>query len=173
MALPGKVLESFTPLYLRAGTPPRAFATGPVTLRSSMAPASPRLYFENAVGRLYGHPDGYALFRFNAGERKFSELQTLLTQVRRLLELYRWNRFLADQRLLAPYNPQEVAWIVDHWRNTSAEHPGRLCGAVVMAHDVFARLAMGQVVQQANSASMHFRRFETEAEATAWLEQVG
>ena len=136
-----------------------------------MLAAPPRLYFENAVGRLYGHPDGYALFRFNAGERKFSELKGLLTQVRRLLELHRWNRFLADQRLLAPYTPQEIAWIVDHWRNASTEHPGGLYGAVVMAHDVFARLAMGQVVQQANSASMYFRRFETEAEATAWLTQ--
>ena len=138
-----------------------------------MAPASPRLYFENAVGRLYGHPDGYAVFRFNAGKRKLSELQTLLTQVRRLLELNRWNRFLTDQRLLTPYTPEEVAWVVDHWCHAAAEHPGGLFGAVVMAHDVFARLAMGQVVQQANASTMHFRRFETEAEATAWLAQVG
>ncbi len=124
------------------------------------------------MGRLYGHPDGYALCRFHTGPRKFSELQTLLTQVRRLLELNRWNRFLTDQRLLAPYTPEEVAWIVDHWRNASTDHPNGLYGAVVMATDVFTRLAMGQVVQQVNSAAVHFRRFETEAQATAWLLQV-
>ncbi|ALW86884.1 hypothetical protein AUC43_18455 [Hymenobacter sedentarius] len=76
--------------------------------------APPQLYFENAVGRLYGHPDGYAIIQFNAGQRKFSELQRLYTQLRWLLELHRWHRFLNDQRLLDPYNPEEAAWIVNH-----------------------------------------------------------
>lgn len=138
-----------------------------------MAVAAPRLYFENAVGCLYGHPDGYALFRFRTGRYPFAALQALHTQGRRLLELHRWHRFLSDQRLLAPYTPEEAAWIVDHWRDTAATHPTGLYGAVVMAQDVFARLVMGQMVQQANSAALHFRRFETEAEATAWLKQVG
>lgn len=138
-----------------------------------MAVVAPRLYFENAVGRLYGHPDGYALVQFHPGPRTFSALQTLLTQVRRVLEIHRWHRFLNDQRLLDPYNPEEAAWIVDHWRNTAAEHPAGLYGAVVMSHNVFTRIVMGQIVQEANSATMHFRRFETEAEATAWLQQVG
>ncbi|ALW86902.1 hypothetical protein AUC43_18550 [Hymenobacter sedentarius] len=138
-----------------------------------MPTASPRLYFENGVGRLYGHPDGYALLRFNAGPRKFSDLQALLIQAGRLLELHRWNRFLTDQRLLAPYTPAEVAWLVEHWCHAAAEYPAGLYGAVVMATNVFTRLAMGQIVQQANSAGMRFRRFETEAEATAWLGQVG
>lgn len=138
-----------------------------------MSSTSPRLYFENGVGGLYGHPDSYAIIRFNAGKRKLSELQVLLTQVRQLLELNRWHRFLADQRLLVPFTPEEVAWIVGHWRDTAAQHPKGLYGAVVMAHNVFTRLAMGQIVQAANSAVMHFRRFETEAEATAWLEEIG
>lgn len=121
-----------------------------------MAPVSPRLYFENAVGRLYGHPDGYALIQFHPGQRKFSEMQQLFNQVRRLLELNRWHRFLTDQRLLDPYNPEEAAWIVDHWRNTAAEHPEGLYGAVVMSHNVFTRLVMGQIVQEANTATaMH------------------
>ena len=133
---------------------------------------SPRLYFENAVGRLYGHPDGYAIFQFNAGPRKMPELQGLFNQASRLLELNRWHRFLSDQRLLDPYTPEEVAWIVEHWRAAAAEHSEGLYGAVVMSHNVFTRLVMGQVVQEANAATMHFRRFETEAEATDWLQQV-
>ena len=133
--------------------------------------AAPRLYFENGVGRLYEHPDGYALFRFNAGQRRLSELQGLLSHVRNLLARNRWHRFLADQRLIAPFTPEEAAWIVGHWHDTAAQYPAGLFGAVVMAHDVFARLAMGQIVQQANADTMHFRRFETEAQATAWLLQ--
>ena len=170
---PGKDLEGTKQPYIRPGNPPRAFAGGTVILNYSMPAVSPRLYFENAVGRLYEHPDGYALFKFNPGKRKFSELQGLLGHVRNLLERNRWHRFLADQRLLAPFTPEEVVWIVDHWHATAAHHPAGLYGAVVMAQDVFARLAMAQIVQQANAASMHFRRFETEAEATGWLEQVG
>ncbi|HEX8659510.1 MAG TPA: hypothetical protein VF690_18360 [Hymenobacter sp.] len=137
-----------------------------------MRPAPLRLYFENAVGRLYEHPDGFAVFRFNPGKRKLSELQGLLTHVRNLLMTKRWHRFLADQRLLAPFTPEEAAWIVNHWRDASAQRPGGLYGAVVLAEDVFARLAMGQVAHQANASTMNFRLFETEAQALAWLKQV-
>ncbi|OGX87920.1 hypothetical protein BEN47_10355 [Hymenobacter lapidarius] len=138
-----------------------------------MAPATPRLYFENAVGRLYEHPDGYALFQYNDGKRTLSELQGLLSHLRNVLERNRWYRFLTDQRQLAPFTPEEIDWLVGHWRDTAAQHPAGLYGAVVMSHNVFTRLAMGQIVQQANTATMHFRRFETEAEATTWLAQVG
>jgi hypothetical protein len=135
-----------------------------------MPPASPRLYYENAVGRLYEHPEGFALFRFKPGKRKFSELQGLLIQVRDLLESKGWNRFLADNTLLTPFTPEEVAWIANHW-STAAQRQGGLYGAVVLAQDVFARLAMGQVMHQVHDTAMHFRRFETEAEALAWLLQ--
>ena len=137
-----------------------------------MSAALPALYFENAVGRLYQHPDGYALFRFNSGPRKLSELQGLLTHARNLIELNGWHRFLADQTLLAPFTPEESAWIVAHWSAVAAQRPGGICTAVVLAQDVFARLATGQIAHQANAQGMHFRLFETEAQATAWLLQV-
>ncbi|MBC8085524.1 MAG: hypothetical protein H7Z21_20180 [Hymenobacter sp.] len=136
-----------------------------------MLSAPPRPYFENAVGRLYQHPDGFALFRFKPGKRTFLELQGLLTQVRALLTRNSWHRFLADQILLAPFTPEEAAWIVTHWSTAAAQRPGGICGAVVLAQDVFARLAMGQVAHQANAQGMLFRLFETEAQAIAWLQQ--
>ncbi|OGX86486.1 hypothetical protein [Hymenobacter glacialis] len=138
-----------------------------------MAPATIRLYFENAVGRLYEHPDGYALFQYNDGKHTLPDLQGLFSHLRNVLERNNWHHFLTDQRLLTPFSPEEVAWCVDFWRATAARHPAGLYGAVVMSHNVFTRLAMGQIVQEANGAPMYFRRFETEAEATAWLAQVG
>jgi hypothetical protein len=134
-----------------------------------MPAAQPLLYFENAVGRLYEHPDGYALFRFKPGNRRLSELQGLLTQARQLLERRGWHRFLADQTLLAPFTAEESVWITDHWSTASAQRPGGLYGAVVLAQDVFARLAMGKVALEANSKGMRFRLFDTEAQAVAWL----
>ena len=138
-----------------------------------MAPDSPQLYFENPVGRLYEHPDAYALLQYNDGQHTLPELQGLLSHLPHVLQRNRWHRFLSHQHLLTPFTPEEIAWCVDFWRNTAAQHPAGLYGAVVMSHNVFTRLAMGQIVQEANGGSMHFRRFETEAEATAWLAQVG
>ena len=146
---------------------------GGPSLHTVMVPATLRLYFENAAGRLYEHPDGYALFQYNEGKRTLPELQGLLGHLRNVLKINHWNRFLTDQRLLAPFTPEEIAWCVDFWRATASQQPAGLFGAVVMSHNVFTRLAMGQIVQQANSAFMHFRRFETEDEATDWLAQVG
>jgi hypothetical protein len=137
-----------------------------------MAVAAPILYFENAAGCLYRHPAGYALIRYKPGPRKLAELQGLLVHARNLLTAQKWHRFLVDQSLLAPFNPEEVAWVVSHWSAASAQLPGGIFGAVVLAQNVFARLATSQLAHQANAQGMHFRLFETEAQAATWLRQM-
>ena len=42
------------------------------------ARTSIKLFFDS-IGRLLEHPDGYVIFQYNAGPRKFHPLQTLLT----------------------------------------------------------------------------------------------
>jgi len=44
----------------------------------------PHLYFENAMARLYAHPDGYALLRYHPGSRALVDVQSILTHTGRL-----------------------------------------------------------------------------------------
>ncbi|MDQ2771461.1 MAG: hypothetical protein M3Y54_13295 [Bacteroidota bacterium] len=135
-------------------------------------PLATKLYFENSVGRLLEHADGYVIFEYKPGKRQLSDLQALLTHTRNLLDRNKWHRMLGDQRLMAPFTDEETAWIVDYWLDGSRQRPGGIYGAVLLANDVFARLSMAQVMHEAKASALTYRLFDSEASAVAWLREV-
>jgi hypothetical protein len=136
--------------------------------------AEPILYFENPAGRIFAHGDGFIVFQYSAGKRSFTDFQELLTQTSNLLDRNNWNRLLADQRLMAPHTQEEAAWIVGNWlTEIGRRRRGGIYGAVLLAHDVFARLAMNEVMGHAPESTITYRVFETENLAVAWLTQGG
>ena len=137
-----------------------------------ISPATPRLYFENPAGRVLEHPAGYVMFQYHPGKRQLSDLQALLTHTRNLFERNGWNRLLGDQRLMAPFTEEESAWIVDYWLDSTRQGPDGIYGAVLLAHDVFARLSNAQVMHEAKAAALTYRVFDTEEAAVAWLKQL-
>jgi hypothetical protein len=132
-----------------------------------------RLYFENPVGRLLEHPDGYALVQYTAAPRDFAIFQAFLTHTHHLLRRHGWHKMLADQRHMAPFTEEERQWIGQEWLARSANDGYPLFGAIIIPTDVYARLALDSVMStmQQNSA-LTYRLFTTEQEATAWLHQL-
>ena len=137
-----------------------------------MLTLSLRLYFENPVGRILEHPDGYALIQYKAGPRQLDHLQAFLTHAGRLLQLRSWHRLLGDQRLMAPFNDDERSWITNYWLDRKANEAHALYGAVLLPHDVFARFSVSQIMQEAKAASLTYRLFQDPEEAEAWLRQL-
>ena len=135
-----------------------------------MPAASPALpvYFQNAVARVLEHPRGYAVVEYRPGPRQLVDLQGLLAQLGHLLAQRRWNRVLADQRHMQPYTPEESDWIRAHWLTRGATFHG----AVLLPHDVFARLTSSQLVLEAKAANLSYRLFDDQAEAEAWLARL-
>lgn len=130
------------------------------------------LYFENAAGRLLEHPDQYVIFQYHPGPRKFTDLQALLTHTGFLLRRNNWHKLLVDQRPMAPFTEEESKWIVEFWLAGPQQRQGGLQGAILVAHDVFARLSMSQVIHEAQAASLTYRLFEDEVEAATWLRKL-
>lgn len=130
------------------------------------------LYFENAAGRLLEHPGQFVVFQYHPGPRQFTDLQALLTHTGILLRRNNWHKLLGDQRLMAPFTEQESKWIVEFWLAGPQQQQGKLYGAILLAHDVFARLSMSQVMHEAQASSLTYRLFEDEAPAVAWLRQL-
>jgi hypothetical protein len=135
------------------------------------AVSSVRVYFENPVGRVLEHPDGYALVQYKSGKRQLSHLQAFLTHAGHLLQRRGWHKLLGDQRFMEPFTPEESAWIVDYWL-TRAGEGSEVYGAVVLPNDVFARLSVSQVMNEARAAAMTYRLFDNEHDAKAWLRQL-
>ena len=130
------------------------------------------LYFENAAGRLVEHPDRYVRFEYLPGKRALPNFQALHTHQDLLLRRNQWNKVLSDQRLMAPFTPEESAWLVDFELENSRQRAGDVHRAVLIANDVIARLSMSQVLNDAKAAALTYRVFADEAAAVAWLKQI-
>ncbi len=131
-----------------------------------------RLYFENAIGRLLENPKGYLVVEYQQGPRKLSELQALLHHASQALARNKWNKLLGDQRLMAPFTPEESKWITEYWLSAAQLRTATVYGAVLLPHDVFARLSVSQLMHDAKASTMTYRLFQEQAEAEAWLGQL-
>ena len=125
----------------------------------------PLLCFENAVGRLFAHPEGYAVLRYHAGPRSLLDFHDFLLHTGRLLQRRRWHKMLSDQRQLAPYTENEQALLLDYWQARHFTH-GRTISAVLLAADVATHCAFTQAWEEAQH-SVPYRLFDDEAQAAA------
>jgi len=132
-----------------------------------------RLYFENPIGRLLEHPDGYALVQYAPGVRNFATFQAFLTHTRQLLRRQGWHKMLADQRQMSPYTDEERAWIRDFWLASSQSEGYEMFGAILIPADVFAQLSLNLVMSSAQQSALTYRMFEHEPEAVEWLQKQG
>ncbi|MCC3160263.1 hypothetical protein LJ737_23705 [Hymenobacter sp. 15J16-1T3B] len=130
------------------------------------------LYYENPIGRLYEHPNGYVVVDYNAGPRVLGDFQAFLNHLEHLLKRRGWNKMLANQRLLAPFTDEERTWIKDQWLQVSHALQREMIAAVLLPNDVFARLAMSTLMQGAREGALHYRVFNDALEAAAWLRQL-
>ncbi|AHJ96657.1 hypothetical protein [Hymenobacter swuensis] len=140
----------------------------------AFSPQHTRLYFENAVGRLLevAAPFNCAIVQYKPGKRNFEEMQAFLTHTRQLLVSRNWYKILNDQRDMTAFSEQERQWIAEHWLNASPKGTPLHHVAVLLSHDVFARLSMNLIINEARELGLVYRLFEEEASATAWLQQL-
>jgi hypothetical protein len=130
-------------------------------------------YYESAIGRLLEQPAGkYIMVEYKAGPRKLIDLQAFLHHASLLLERRGWYKMLGDHRLMSPFTPEESKWITSHWLSRDQQRHPTLYGAVLLPQDVFARLSVSQVMNEAKAASMTYRFFMEQADAMAWLAKI-
>ena len=136
-----------------------------------MLNTSYRIYYENAVGRAVDDPLGFARLTNQPGLRPRDTFHAFLGHVTRLLARRGDGCLLVDQRRMAAFTPEEQTYVVEQWLPRTVAEGGYRYGAVIVAEDVFARLARASVVTAVRELPMQYRYFEQEAEAITWLLQ--
>ncbi len=134
-----------------------------------MPAPSATVYFENAAGRIWDHPAGYLRLHYHPGPRTATDFRALLTHAANALRRTGYGRLLVDQRQMLPFAPAEQQWMIGEWLPHTVETAGYRYGAVLLAHDVFARLAMNRVVLATRQLPHTYHHFDDEAAALAWL----
>ena len=127
------------------------------------------IYFENNVGRIWEEPDAYLRLEYRPGPREELQFRALLNHLAQALSRRGWDSILVDQQAMTPFSPEEQAWMVSHWLPRAVRENGYRYGAVVVAHNVFARLAMTQLILGSKDLPHTYRTFENDVEAAAWL----
>ena len=127
------------------------------------------LYFENGNGRIWEEPEGYLRLEYRPGPRETVPFRALLTHVAQALSRRKWAKILVDQREMVPFSASEQDWMTDEWLPHAVAEHGYRYGAVLVATNVFARLAMNQLMMATRSLPHTYRTFETEETAVAWL----
>ncbi|OGX85607.1 hypothetical protein [Hymenobacter glacialis] len=129
------------------------------------------LYFENSTGRIWEEPGGFLRLEYRAGAREILQFRALLTHLAQALARRKWEKILVDQRSMAPFSATEQDWMTNEWLPRAVRESGYRYGAVLVAHDVFARLAMNQLVMATRTLTHTYRTFEAEDAAVTWLVQ--
>ena len=130
------------------------------------------LYYQNPIGRLYEHPDGYIVVDYNAGKRVMSDYRAFLTHLEGALKRNSWNKMLTNQRFMAPFSEEERTWIVEQWLAVSHALQREMIAAVLLPEDVIARLGVNTMMQGARQGALVYRVFNEAQAAAAWLRQV-
>ncbi|MDB5268548.1 MAG: hypothetical protein JWP58_1588 [Hymenobacter sp.] len=128
------------------------------------------LYFENSAGRVWEEPASYIRLEYRAGTREVAQFRALLTHTAQALSRRQWSKILVDQREMAPYNPVEQDWITNEWLPRTVRENGYRFGAILVAHNVFARLATNQFIMASRELPHTYRTFEAEEAAAGWLQ---
>jgi hypothetical protein len=138
---------------------------------NSLSHAPETLAFQNAVGKLYYHPQGYVRLAWGPERVALEALHGYYEQVLSLLLNTGARKILSDHGSRAPLSAAAQEWITRHWiPRAMTQARVRHC-AIVEGADPMHRLATQSVVAAA-PAGFIFQRFATLAEAKSWLLSV-
>lgn len=130
------------------------------------------IYFKNNAGCLWEEPQGYVRLDYYAGPREEAQFRALLTHARQALRRHSWSRMLVNQQQMSAYTPREESWMLTEWLPQAVHTDGYRHGAILMAHNVFARLATANLVLSSSQLGHVYRNFQQDEEAVAWLLSV-
>jgi hypothetical protein len=135
-----------------------------------LMPAAIRtIYFKNNAGCLWEEPQHYLRLDYYPGARSESQFQALLTHAQQAMKRHGWSKMLVNQQDMSAFTASEEAWMANEWLPRAVQEAGYRYGAIVVAHNVFARLSMTGVVMTSRKLGHVYRSFEHETEAITWL----
>lgn len=132
--------------------------------------AASTLLFENTAGQVLADPAGYLRTYWLAAPRTLAHTQELLGELLRAMQQLRLSKVLINQVHMQPLSSEEQAWVNQEWLPRAAEAGYRL-GAVVVASNLYARLATAGITGNALGLPVRYRSFDSEDQAIAWLQR--
>ena len=130
---------------------------------------SPTIFFANIAGQVLVQPAGYLCSCWSANPRTFADTQALLLHLSRGMQHTGWGKALSNQFDMPPFSTEEQAWITQEWLARAVHEAGYRAGAILLASNLYTRLATAFVTTNVQGLPIRYRSFDNEEEAIAWL----
>lgn len=137
------------------------------------AVSTSNLFFENAAGRVLVDPAGFVRSYWGPQPRTLADTQALLRHLTQAMQRHGLPKVVSNQQEMQPFTAPEQEWVTEHWLPQAVHEAGYRACAVVLATNLYARLAMAYVTTNVKGLPMRYRSFDNEAEAQAWLLKQG
>ncbi len=131
--------------------------------------SAPTIFFENIAGKVLVQPAGYLYLCWSANPHTLADGQAMLEHLSQGLRHYRWGKVLSNQIEMPPFSAEEQAWITREWLPHAVREDGYHAGAILLATNLYTRLATAFVTTNVQGLPIRYRSFDDEVEATAWL----
>ncbi|GAA4028128.1 hypothetical protein GCM10022409_10210 [Hymenobacter glaciei] len=134
-----------------------------------LAPTSPTLYFNNALGRVYDYSPDYVRIDWQTAPVTHQDLRAVYEHTLHLLKRSGLRRVLSDHRLMPPYTPEDRDWLLREWVPRAIAEAGYSHCAVVQAHEAANRQTTQQLVEEAGKTALVVQCFAALHPALTWL----
>ncbi|MDU0370073.1 hypothetical protein ACFPAF_06695 [Hymenobacter endophyticus] len=134
-----------------------------------MRSATPSLYFQNKAARILEDPAGLLRVIWSAEERDQLTFRAVFNHMVQALQRHGWSKILVDQRQMRAFSAAEQHWVVQEWLPRAVQEGGYRYGSVLVAEDVFTRLATAYITTSVQNLPLVYRTFSDEASALQWL----
>ena len=88
-----------------------------------MASFAPPIHYENAMGTIVVHSDGYALVSYYKVKWDLTQLRVFLEKLGSVLLLRGWQRILVDMRQIEPLSATEKLFLIEEWYSRKIARP--------------------------------------------------
>ncbi len=126
------------------------------------------LIFENAAGKLFYQPAGYARLAWAAERLPLATIQASYEQLLQLLQSTGVRRILSDHGQRAPLPIAAQEWLTTNWIPRAISLANTRHCAIVEGADPLHRLSTQSIVSSA-PLGFHFQRFDDFDAADTWL----
>ncbi|MDO7847518.1 hypothetical protein Q5H92_14205 [Hymenobacter sp. M29] len=138
---------------------------------NSLPRAQETLYFQNAAGKVFHNPSGYARLAWSAERPTLDHIKAFYEQVLALLLNTGTRKILSDHGQRAPLPVAAQEWLTTNWIPRAMSQARTRHCAIVEGADPLHRLSTQSVVS-ASPTGFVFQRFSNVEAAETWLRSV-
>ena len=141
-------------------------------MKSLSISAQETLYLSSALATVFGHAGGYLRIEWNTVPMVSTDVRQLFQQILRLLRQEQLHKVFTERTTAPPLSGNDCEWMASEWIPQAAREAGLTHCAVVESQEEVASRANRLSNRNGCDRRLHFRFFDSFAQAETWIREA-